>query len=100
LRILIYKYGKDGLGDAILLAAARGRISSEELDCMRAIIDDAQTPSLAISGRHLVAAGIKPGPAVSKLLATLEAQWIAEDFPGEARQRTLLGDLLKAEQTQ
>jgi poly(A) polymerase len=100
LRALVYKFGKDGFSDGILLAAARASISAEEFNQMKELGDSAQAPVLSLSGRHIVDAGIKPGPDVSRLLALLEERWIEEDFPGEARQHILLNSLIDAERSQ
>ncbi len=100
IRALIYRFGKDGFSDAVLLAAAQRKIDAGEYTRMNKVADDAPVPVLSVSGKHIVAAGIQPGPDVSRLLAGLEAQWIDEDFPGEARQRVILDGLIKAERVQ
>ncbi|MEZ5654439.1 MAG: CCA tRNA nucleotidyltransferase [Sphingobium sp.] len=46
-----------------------------------------QVPEFPVGGRDLIALGIEPGPAVSRLLAEIRDCWIAEAFPG--RRRTL-----------
>jgi poly(A) polymerase len=37
-------------------------------------------PRLPVSGKHLIAAGLPPGPAVSAALIWFEIQWVAADF--------------------
>lgn len=97
IRTLIYRFGKDGLSDGSLLAAARNKLPRSEFDRVIAFTETCQPPVLSISGRHLVAAGIRPGPDVSRLLSQLEEIWIDEDFPDEQRQKALLASLLDAE---
>ncbi len=86
----LYRRGKDGFYDGVLLAAARGVIDHAAFDRLKVLINDTEPPVFATSGKHVVAAGVAPGPAVSEILATVEAQWIAEDFPDEARQKAIL----------
>ncbi|GJL90562.1 CCA tRNA nucleotidyltransferase [Hyphococcus sp.] len=99
-RTLIYKFGKDGFADAALIAVARDNISADEFKRMKETADSSAAPVLSLSGRHIVDAGVKPGPDVSRLLALLEARWIEEDFPGAERQRVLLHSLIDAERKQ
>ncbi len=94
-RELIYRLGKDGLGDAGLLAAARRDVSADDYAGLKRRIDSFDAPVLSISGKNVVKAGVAPGPAVSAILADTEAQWIAEDFPGAERQRDILDAAIK-----
>ncbi|MFC2953681.1 CCA tRNA nucleotidyltransferase [Marinicaulis aureus] len=96
---LIYRYGKDGLADAALLAAARGVISAEDHISVKDRIDRFVAPLLTVSGRDVVKANIEPGPAVSKILVETEQRWIEEGFPGEARQREILEGVIKQHKT-
>lgn len=91
-KTLIYKLGKDVASDAILLAASQTRIDRAEFDRLRATVDRTRQPELSVSGKHVVEAGAPAGPLVSKILADIEAQWIEEDFPDEARQKEILHD--------
>lgn len=93
-RELIYRRGRDGFCDALLLAAANATIGEDDFRRMKAIAEAAPAPVMALTGRHVVDAGVAPGPEVSRLLAALEAQWIAEEFPDEARQKAILEGLL------
>lgn len=94
-RELIYRYGKDGLGDAGLLAAARGVLPAEGYVRLKDRIDRFEQPVMNVTGKDIVKAGVAPGPAVSKILADTERRWIEADFPDEARQREMLSDVLK-----
>ncbi|WP_165793446.1 CCA tRNA nucleotidyltransferase [Hyphococcus luteus] len=88
----LYRLGRDGFCDAILTAAARGRIGEGDYRRLKALAEAAPPPHFEISGKHVVAAGVAPGPAVSKILAAVEARWIAEDFPPQDRQKAILGE--------
>ncbi|WP_375202546.1 CCA tRNA nucleotidyltransferase [Hyphococcus sp.] len=98
-RELIYRFGKDGLADAALLAAARGVISADDHASLKDRIDRFAAPLLTVSGKDVVKASVGPGPEVSKILSETEQRWISEDFPGEARQREILGDVIKQHKT-
>ena len=93
-RALAYRLGKDVFADASALACAFGRIGEAEHRRLKALIDPWSVPALPISGRHVVAAGVAPGPDVSAVLGAVEAQWTAEDFPGEARVMEIFADAL------
>lgn len=95
LRILLYRLGKDVLCDIALLAAARNLIDNASYQRLVNFIDRTAIPVFAVSGRDVVKSGVAPGPAVSAILANTEKQWIAERFPGDARQRELLESVIK-----
>ncbi|MBJ7500227.1 MAG: CCA tRNA nucleotidyltransferase [Sphingopyxis sp.] len=42
-------------------------------------------PELPLKGGDIVARGIAAGPEVARILKAVEAEWVAEDFPGAAR---------------
>ncbi len=89
-RALIYRFGKDGFQDGAALARAFETIDGGEFARLQKIADDWQVPALPVSGRDVLEAGIGPGPAVARILAQVEAQWIAEDFPSDARVAEIL----------
>lgn len=47
-------------------------------------------PPFVLKGGDVIAAGIAPGPEVSRILSAVEAQWLVEDLPGPTRQKALL----------
>ncbi|WP_425408002.1 CCA tRNA nucleotidyltransferase [Hyphococcus sp.] len=96
LREQLYRFGKNAVTDGVLLAAARGRINEPDYKKLRRLLDKIETPVFEISGKHIVNAGVSPGPAVADILATVEARWIDENFPDVARQKTILADVLKS----
>lgn len=42
-------------------------------------------PEMPLKGGDIVARGIAVGPDVARILKAVEAEWVAEDFPGAAR---------------
>ena len=46
---------------------------------------------------RIVARGVRAGPAVARILQTVEARWLAENFPDAARAAALLDAVLAEE---
>ena len=92
-----YSLGKDVLADGVLLAASRKKITSTEFDQFMQSIARITVPVFAISGKHVVSAGVPAGPAVSKILKAVEKRWIDEGFSNERRQHALLREELSNE---
>lgn len=76
---LAYRIGKEAAFDRLLLA---GEDTSP--------LTDWEIPVLPLKGGEIVAAGVKAGPQVARILRAVEARWIAEGFPGQARVDALL----------
>ena len=57
-------------------------------------IADWAVPVFPLKGGAIVARGITAGPAVARLLQTIEARWVAEGFPNAARIEALLAEEL------
>ena len=51
-------------------------------------------PEFPLKGGQIVARGVKAGPEVARTLQAVEARWVAEGFPNEARVQAILSDLL------
>jgi poly(A) polymerase len=64
------------------------------LGCDARSLADWTVPVFPLKGGAIVARGITAGPAVARLLHTIEARWVAEGFPGSARIETLLAEEL------
>ena len=77
-RALVYRVGIEQATDRLLIAGAG-------VDA----IDGFAPPRLPLSGGALVARGLAKGPDVARALRGIETQWIAEDFPDEARVASL-----------
>jgi poly(A) polymerase len=61
-----------------------------------AALDDWRRPVLPISGGHLIARGLTPGPVVAQTLAQIEQRWIDAGFPEGVAFDTILTDELSA----
>ncbi len=68
---------RDGLDSAI----DRGLLS--ETSGLAEFVTTWTKPVLPISGRHLIARGLAPGPEVSRKLGEVERDWIAAGFPAD-----------------
>lgn len=82
-RGLAYRIGIEEARDQLLLAGVSV-----------AALDGWEIPRLPLKGGQIVAQGISAGPEVARLLRTIEARWIAEEFPDEARVLAMLDEEL------
>lgn len=80
---LAYRIGIDEARDRLLLAG----MAPDPLDGWN-------VPTLPLKGGQIVARGITAGPEVARLLRAVEARWIAEGFPDQARVMALLDEEL------
>ena len=53
-----------------------------------------EVPLFPLKGGQIVAAGVKAGPEVARILQTVQARWVAEGFPDERRVQAILAELL------
>ena len=79
-RHLAYAIGVEAARDIYLLAGDR-RSATDAAN----MLSGWSVPPLPLKGGDIVARGIAAGPEVAHILKAVEAQWIAEDFPGAAR---------------
>jgi poly(A) polymerase len=77
MRAAIYSYGTDTAIDRLLLGAP----PQTDISPLFALAQNWRAPKLPVSGKHLIAAGVTPGPAVSAALVAFEHAWVAKDFP-------------------
>lgn len=82
-RGLAYRIGIEEARDRLLLAGASV-----------AALDGWEIPRLPLKGGQIVARGISAGPEVARVLRLIEARWIAEEFPDEARVLEMLDEAL------
>lgn len=83
LRRMLYRLGPESYRDSARLAFAR---RGGDRDGWRGILDlpDRWTaPTFPLKGGDLRSLGIPAGPAIGRLLAELEAEWIAGGFAGD-----------------
>jgi len=87
-RRLIYRLGPARYRDRALIAWAAAvaggtamdrRVTDAWIDVLRSGVEWA-APRFPLKGRDAVKLGVPPGPAVGRLMATLEDWWIAGDF--------------------
>ncbi|MBY0305216.1 MAG: CCA tRNA nucleotidyltransferase [Sphingomonas sp.] len=84
-RALAYRIGVEGAIDRLLLhGAAENAI--EQLG----LLSNWAPPRLPISGGVLVERGIDRGPDVARTLRQIEDQWVAENFPDDARLSSII----------
>lgn len=82
-RALAYRVGIDAALDRLLLARADA-----------APLKDWEIPVFPLKGGAIVARGVQAGPEVARILQAVEARWVAEGFPDEARVTQLLDEAL------
>lgn len=85
---LAYRLGVDVAIDRLLLADG----TAADI----ATLNDWQRPVLPISGGHLIARGLTPGPIVAQTLARIEQSWIEQGFPRGAAFDAIMADELSA----
>ena len=56
-----------------------------------------EIPTFPLKGGAIVARGVTAGPEVARILLMIEAHWVAEGFPDEARVQELLDEALGQE---
>lgn len=76
IRQLAHAIGVDAARDVHLLAGDPAAIEA---------LSGWAVPELPLKGGDIVARGVAVGPEVARILKAVEAQWVAEDFPGAAR---------------
>ena len=82
-RALAYRIGQEAALDRLLLTGQQ-----------TAPLRGWQAPTFPLKGGAIVARGVAAGPEVARILRAVEAQWIAEGFPGEYRVAELLDTAL------
>ncbi len=80
---LAYYEGTQGAADRLLLL-------SQDATAVK----DWERPQFPLKGGEVVARGVQAGPEVARLLQTVEARWVSEVFPDEARVQELLSNAL------
>ena len=83
-RALAYRLGREQALDRLLLSGGDIRP-----------IEGWDIPAFPLKGGEVVAAGVKAGPDVARVLQAVEQRWIAEHFPDRERVLDLLGEELR-----
>jgi poly(A) polymerase len=82
LRGLLFRHGRQGAGDAIILAQADAPPGhDDEWARARKFLRDTEVPRLPFSGADFVARGITEGRAIGEALRDLQARWMEAGFP-------------------
>jgi poly(A) polymerase len=82
-RGLAYRVGRECAIDRLLLTGRR-----------TSALDGWEIPELPLKGGEIVASGVTAGPEVARILRQIEAQWIAEGFPGRERVEQMLAEIV------
>ena len=93
-RRAVYEFGADGFRDAVALAIAREAISVSAGREISEISEKDVPGPFPISGKDVLALGVKGGPDIGAILSAVEKLWIESDFPEEARVREILAELI------
>ncbi|MBZ8134861.1 CCA tRNA nucleotidyltransferase [Afifella sp. IM 167] len=82
---LLYEWGSEPVCDRLLLALARAREeeNAEKATALKRQLETARAyerPAFPLSGKDLIEAGHKEGPALGRLLAEIEGRWVDSGF--------------------
>ncbi len=94
---MLYQLGRDVFSDAATIACAFGQVDQEAFEQFLKIADSWPIPVFPIDGRQVLKRGIVEGPAVAKILQSVEGQWIEEGFPDVRRAEAILETVIVAE---
>ncbi len=75
--------GAHCVSDQAIMALADGQISPAEAGSVLAMAAEWVAPHFPLRGAEMAAAGMPEGPAMGRLLAELEAWWVAQGFPAK-----------------
>lgn len=87
IRAIAYRTDTDSARDVAMLYANDAVLA----ECL-AKLNDWQPPTLAIKGGDLIRMGVPAGPLVARTLQSIEARWIADDFPATDRVQELAAE--------
>jgi tRNA nucleotidyltransferase/poly(A) polymerase len=84
-RVVLYHLGQEAWRDTVRLAWAKAKdpVASKKWKDLLAFADEWAIPRFPLTGKDLIARGLKPGPAVGRELGRLEDWWIASDFAAD-----------------
>ena len=97
LRAFLYRHGAEAGRDALTLAQAQACVAAQDpaFASADAFLATTPRPRLPFSGADLLARGVAPGRGMGAALKTIEALWIAANFPEDAETLArLLGEAL------
>jgi len=85
-RAALYRLGADAFTEAVLLTWASAARRSAPTETWRDLLELPArwpVPRLPVTGADVIARGSIPGPDIGRLLAAIEQDWIAADFPDD-----------------
>ena len=84
-RVVLYHLGQEAWRDTVRLAWAKSKdpAGSKKWRELLAFADQWPIPRFPLTGKDLLARGVKQGPLVGKELGRLEDWWIASDFTAD-----------------
>lgn len=86
---LLYRKGLSGVEDRLRLSIAGDKSGSKAVSGHERLLNRLlqwRKPKFPVSGKDLAGLGIEPGEEMGKLLASLEAQWVEENFKPDKAQ--------------
>lgn len=85
-RRMLYRLGKQGFRDRVLLAWAGDADQSNTIAwrALLALADAWERPRFPLNGRDVIAAGIPEGPLVGRVLSEVETWWIENHFTDDS----------------
>ncbi len=94
LREFLFRHGRQGALDAILLAQAEASVAADDPAWLSAwrFLSDTPEPRLPFSGADLMSRGVPAGRAMGEMLKRLQAAWIRAGFPGDPQSLARLLD--------
>lgn len=64
----------------MMQSSSYSQLANPEWHNLHNLLQNWQLPTFPLSGGHIVAAGIQPGPDVGRILTDLKREWIESDF--------------------
>lgn len=85
LRRALYRLGRSTFLDLVRLRWAGDAKTANDVQwrALLAMAETWQAPTLPLSGRDIMAAGVPAGPEVGRVMAEVEEWWIDADFPDD-----------------
>ena len=94
-RAAVYRMGRGAFTDVLLLRAAEDAAPASAVVHLLDSVRGWQPPEVPVRGEDVEALGVSRGPVVGRLLARIEAWWVASDFrPGRAEALAKLKSLI------
>lgn len=76
----VYRFGRSVTAQALLIELTQDRVMNRYAPHALEIVQKWDVPTFPVRGDDLIKAGIKKGPELGTVLATLEEYWISKNF--------------------